>query len=124
MSQEPIVVIFRERNDVNVCGIPFSSYPTGKVPEVGDKFPLHAEKTFMVSVGGGPQKPLAVKYFDDLVTVVEVWAGKGDILHPTNGCSFYSFKEDLEGYGIRVARDTEKIPAGTQPIAAEVIFGT
>lgn len=121
---DKVVMIFRERNDANVCVIPLSVYPTGKAPEVGDKIPLHAEKTFMISTSvGGEQTPHTVTYFNHLVTVTEVWVGNGDLLHPNNGCLFYSFNDEVEGYGIRVAWDAEEIPSGTKPIPADVIFG-
>jgi hypothetical protein len=124
MATEKVVVIFRERNDANVCVISLSEYPTGKVPAVGDKFPLHAEKTFMTSnTVGGEQTPTKITYIDGLVTVVDVWIGNGDLLHPNNGCPFYSFNDDVEGYGIRIAWDDEKIPPGAKPISAEVVFG-
>lgn len=57
------------------------------------------------------------------MTVTEVWAGNGDLLHPNSGCSFYSFKKEAEGYGIRVAWETEDIPAGMKPVEAAVVFG-
>jgi len=123
MSKEPVVMIFRERNDANVCCIPFSGYPTSKVPEIGDKFPLHAQKTFRASSNGGPVKDIPIEYYNGVVTVTEVWAGEGDLLHPNNGCPMYSFPDDVQGYGIRVAWDSEDIPKGAKPIEAEVIFG-
>lgn len=124
MSNEPVVMIYRERNDVNVCCIPLSVYPTGKVPEVGDKFPLIAKKTFAMSkTFGGETEDTVINYFDDVVTVVDVWAGNGDLLHPNSGCAMYSFNDEAEGYGIRVAWETEEIPKGTKPIEAQVIFG-
>lgn len=120
---ELVVVIFRERNDVNLCAFPFSSYPTGKVPEIGDKLPLYAEKTFNIRVGDKPAEATTIRYLNELATVIEVWTGKGNLLHPGSENPFYSIPEDLKGYGIRVAWEGEPIPKGVKPIEAEVMFG-
>lgn len=60
---EQVVMIFRERNDVNVCCISLSDYPTGKTPEVGDKIPLQAKTTLRTSsTVGGPKEDTNIKY--------------------------------------------------------------
>lgn len=117
---EPVILIFQPRNDVNVCGIPQRSYPLDRVPEEGDTLCLQAKKTFRASSGGAPARDMTIPYLDGEYRVLEVWAGEGNLLHPNNGCPYYSFTDDLTGYGIRV----EKIgQAKGTPIKADVLFG-
>lgn len=122
MLQEPVVVIFRERNDATVCCIPLAQYPTGKEPAVGDSIPLLATCTYKARVGS-EEKDITINYFNELATVTDVWQGAGKLLHPNGDCPMYSFSPETHGYGIRIAWENPPLPKEVTPITAQVLFG-
>ncbi|OGG51107.1 hypothetical protein A2763_02080 [Candidatus Kaiserbacteria bacterium RIFCSPHIGHO2_01_FULL_54_36] len=122
-----VVLILCEGNDANLCSIAADDYPGGKSPKVGDLVPLRAKRTFRATVGEGAtseSKELEATYLDGLYEVREVRSGKGYDLHPkARGAPFYTLDENIEGYGITLARKRLPLDDTMKPIEARVDFG-
>jgi hypothetical protein len=117
-----IVAIFHQGNDINCYVIPLEKYPTEKVPCVGDKICLKAERVTSYYVGGVEQISADV-HLDGEATVLDVWAGSGDQLHPNGRSPYYSFNKHARGYGVRVHWDGRGCPPGVEQIHAEILSG-
>lgn len=118
-----VILILNEGNDANLFSIAAENYPGGKNPVVGDLLPLRASATYNGTVGG-KAGPLKVSYLDGLYEVIEVRSGKGYDLHPkARGAPFYTLSEEIEGYGVTLARAHLSLDSSMTPIEARVDFG-
>ena len=127
-QSQKVILIVCEGNNANLFSIAAESYPQGKEPKVGDLIPLRARRTYKgVTTAEASEKkggPLDITFLNGLYKVTAVRSGKGYDLHPeARGSVIFTLNEDVEGFGITLARDSAPLLDTMTPIIARIEVG-